>query len=97
LAATVPLNRVGRPEEIAETIMFSRPTRRRSSRVRRTSSTAARRLGDFPQAELSPPGGLRAFNFISMTKERTTMNTHQTAPTQFIEAAQRQQKGETET
>jgi len=32
-----------------------------------------------------------------MTKERTTMNTHQTAPTQFIEAAQRQQKGEIET
>jgi len=29
-------------------------------RVRRTSSTAARRLGDFPQAELSPRGALRA-------------------------------------
>jgi NAD(P)-dependent dehydrogenase (short-subunit alcohol dehydrogenase family) len=56
LAATVPLNRVGRPEEIAE-----------------------------------------GFNFLRMTKERTSMNTHQTAPTQFIEAAQRQQKGETET
>jgi hypothetical protein len=37
------------------------------------------------------------FNFFRMTKERTTMNAHQTAPTQFIEAAQRQQKGETET
>jgi NAD(P)-dependent dehydrogenase (short-subunit alcohol dehydrogenase family) len=59
LAATVPLNRVGRPEEIAETIMFL-ASDKASSRVRRTSSTAARRLGDFPQAELSPPGALRA-------------------------------------
>jgi NAD(P)-dependent dehydrogenase (short-subunit alcohol dehydrogenase family) len=42
LAATVPLKRTGRPEEIAQTIMFSRRTRRRSSRVRRTSWTAAR-------------------------------------------------------
>src|SRR3984893_16261753 len=25
-----------------------------------------------------------AFNFLRMTRERTTMNTHQTAPTQFI-------------
>ena len=60
LAATVPLNRVGRPEEIAETIVFLASDKASFVRVRRTLSTAARRLGDFPQAELSPPGALRA-------------------------------------
>ena len=43
LAAKVPLKRTGRPEEVAQAIMFLRPTRRRSSRVLRTSLTAARR------------------------------------------------------
>src|ERR1700693_3742676 len=40
---------------------FSRPTRRRSSRVRRTSSTATRRLGDFPQrnSDRREPCGLQ--------------------------------------
>jgi uncharacterized protein (DUF427 family) len=46
LAATVPLNRVGRPEEIAQTIMFLASDKPSSSRVRRTSSMAASRPGD---------------------------------------------------
>src|ERR1700756_2485056 len=55
LAATVPLKRVGRPEEIAQTIMFLAFDKASFVTVRRTSSTAARRPSDVPHPELSLP------------------------------------------
>ncbi len=36
-------------------------------------------------------------NVETVARGKASVHTHQTAPTQFIEAAQRQQKGETET
>ena len=41
LVAGVPLKRIGSPEEIAQTIVFLLPTRRLSSRVHHSPSTAA--------------------------------------------------------
>ena len=92
---TAILNRFA--EEIAETIMFSRV---QHGVVRHAYVVPRRRRqdGSVISSGGTQPGGRPAgVNFLRMTKERTTMNTHQTAPTQLIEAAQRQQKGETET
>ena len=68
LATTVLLKRVGRPEEVAQTILFlSRPTRRHSSHVRRTSWTAERQPSDSRRSNLSWPRLCGTSSPVAMT------------------------------